>query len=400
MTRGLATSCALALAGTISFCLHAEGLDRTQDATERPDTPITPVLPVRITELPGTLMLPVIESAVIESEGWVFLLGGMTSDFNATPAIQMRRPEGDWLPVGSQMREARINPDAVRLPDGRIVIWGGFGGSARDALTPHLNGEILQPKIAGESVSITPPEGSAWTTPSPPKLLPDGTIGLIAQGSLHRFDVASLEWRAAEPLDPTLTAATLDVLEDGTLIACGTDPEDDALVVMDRAPDETNWSAWPSSDSIRALGARSRALEDGRLLLLGWPRKDGRPSPDTLIIDPDRKAIQMGPQLPVEGGIPTWLDAITVPGGVLVLASEQPSSDQLATPSALFIGADSTGRLRPWRLDNLPQRRRPNILSVGSGAIELFGGYRFSAKGASMTKETCRVKYGTGPIGE
>ena len=121
--------------------------------------------------------------AVIESEGWVFLLGGMTSDARH-PAIQMRRPEGDWLPVGSQMREARINPDAVRLPDGRIVIWGGFGGSARDALTPHLNGEILQPKIAGESVSITPPVGSAWTTPSPPKLLPDGTIGLIAQGSL------------------------------------------------------------------------------------------------------------------------------------------------------------------------------------------------------------------------
>ena len=404
MTRGVATTCALALAGSTTFCLDAlprdQSSDRNQNAPARTNAPLVPGLPVRITELPGTLTLPVIESAVIESDGWVFLMGGMTSDFNATPAIQMRRPNGEWLPVGSQMREARINPDAVKLSDGRILIWGGFAGSARESLTPHLGGEIVQPKIAGDSVAITPPEGSAWTTPSPPKPLPDGTIGLIAQGSLHRFDTDSLQWRPPEPLDPPLTAATLDVLEDGTLIVCGTSPEDEALAVMQRGPKDANWSTWPASDPFRAVGAHARSLGDGRLMLLGWPRKDGRPSPETLIVDPTRKTVQAGPELPFQGGIPTWLEAISVPGGVLVLASEQRSSDELATPTALFIRAETTGRLRPWRLDTLPQRRRPNILSVGNGAIELFGGYHFSADGASMTNGTSRVKYGTGLVGD
>ena len=398
MTHGVATTCALVLAGSVTLCLDA--LPRDQSPDQNQNAPLVLGLPVRITELPGTLTLPVIESAVIESDGWVFLLGGMTSDFNATPAIQMRRPDGEWLPVGSQMREARINPDAVKLSDGRILIWGGFGGSARETLTPHLGGEIVRPKIAGDSVAITPPEGSAWTTPSPPKHLPDGTIGLIAQGSLHRLDTDSLQWRPPEPLDPPLTAATLDVLEDGTLIVCGTSPEDEALTVMQRGLKKANWSTWPASERHRALGARSRPLGDGRLMLLGWPRRDGRPSSKTLIVDPARKTVQAGPELPFQGGIPTWLDPISVPGGLLILASEQRSSDELATPTALFIRAETTGRLRPWRLNNLPQRRRPNIQSVGNGAIELFGGYRFSADGASLTNETSRVKYGTGLVGD
>lgn len=396
--------CALMLVGTTVAATPGQDSARDQNHdqdTESPaETPLVLGLPVRITELKGTLTLPVIESAVIESDGWVFLLGGMTEDFDATPAIQTRRPDGSWLPVGSQMLEARINPHAIILPDRRILIWGGYGGSARTDLTLRLDGEIVQPKIAGASTPITPPEDSAWVTPSPPKLLHDGTFGLIAENSLHRFDVDTHQWRTPEPLGRTLLAATLDVLADGTLIVCGTNPEDERLVVMQRAHDESSWTAWPASKQVSALGARSRMLPDGRLLLLGWPRKDGRPSPETLVIDTASKSILAGPELPFQGGIPTWMNAITVPNGVVVLASEQPTTDELAMPTALFIRSQTNGRLRPWRMNNLPRRRRPNVLSVGNGVIELFGGYRFSTGGASMTNETSMVKYGTGLVGD
>lgn len=401
MTRVFPTMYALALTGFVVASTHGLNQDsRTQTDRPQADDPLVLGLPVRTSELSGTLTLPVIESAVVESDGWVFLLGGMTADFNATPAIQSRRPDGAWLPVGSQMREARINPDALKLPDGRVLIWGGYGGSAKGVLNRRVDGEIVQPKIAGESTPITPPEGSRWITPSPPKLLSDGTIGLIAENRLHRFDLENERWHAPQPLGRTVSAATLDVLKDGTLIACGTNPDDQRLVVMERPRDETTWTAWPVPEEISALGARSRMLPDGRVLLLGWPKKDERPSPETIVIDTARKTVLAGPELPFKGGIPTWLHAITVPSGVVVLASEQPTRDELAMPTAVFIRAEGNGRLRPWRLNDLPQRRRPNVLSVGNGVLELFGGYRFTINGASMAKETNRVKYGTGLIGD
>ena len=401
MIRALSTMCALAVAGVVVASTQGPHQD-TQEQTGPPpgDDPLVLGLPVRTSELQGTLTLPVIESAVVESDGWVFLLGGMTSDFNATPAIQSRRPDGAWLPVGSQMREARINPEALKLSEGRILIWGGYGGSAKGVLNLRLDGEIVQPKIAGASTPITPPEGSRWITPSSPKRLSDGTIGLIAEDRLHRFDLETLTWHPPEPLGRKMSAATLDVLDDGTPIACGTNPDDQSLVVMERPRNETTWTAWPVSEEISALGARSRMLPDGRVLLLGWPKKDERPSPETIIIDTTRKTVLPGPELLFKGGIPTWMHAISVPNGVVVLASEQPTRDELAMPTALFIRAESSGRLRPWRLNNLPRRRRPNVLSVGNGVLELFGGYRFTIDGASMADETNRVKYGTGLVGD
>ena len=401
MIRALPTMCALSVTGLVVAAMQAPNQD-TREQTERPpaDDPLVLGLPVRTSELSGALTLPVIESAVVESDGWVFLLGGMTSDFNATPAIQSRRPDGAWLPVGSQMSEARINPDALKLSDGRILIWGGYGGSAKGVLNLRLDGEIVQPKIAGASTPITPPEGSRWITPSAPQRLSDGTIGVIAENSLHRFDLENLTWRPAEPLERKVSAATLDVLDDGTLIVCGTNPDDQSLVVLERPRNENTWTAWSVAEKIRALGARSRKLPDGRILLLGWPQKDERPSPETLIIDTARKTVAAGPELPFKGGVPTWMHAIEVPNGVVVLASEQPTSDELAMPTALFIRAESSGRLRPWRLNDLPRRRRPNVLSVGNGLLELFGGYRFTIDGASMANETNRVKYGTGLVGD
>ena len=399
-TQTFSTMCALTLTGLVVASTQDPNQNTQETGRPPTDDPLVLGLPVRTSELPGTLTLPVIESAVVESDGWVFLLGGMTSDFNATPAIQSRRPDGAWLPVGSQMSEARINPEALKLSDGRILIWGGYGGSAKGVLNLRLDGEIVQPKIAGASTPITPPEESRWVTPSAPKQLSDGTIGVIAENGLHRFDLENLTWHPAEPLGRKVSAATLDVLEDGTLIACGTNPDDQSLVVMERPRNETTWTAWSVAEKISALGARSRMLPDGRVLLLGWPQKDERPSPETLIIDTARKTVVAGPKLPFKGGVPTWMHAITVPNGVVVLASEQPTSDELAMPTALFIRAERSGRLRPWRLNDLPRRRRPNVLSVGNGLLELFGGYRFTIDGASMAIETNRVKYGTGLVGD
>jgi hypothetical protein len=396
MTGVVLTTCLMLLAGAPA----ASPQEQEQDTQKQTRHPLVLGLPVRVTELEGRLTLPVIESAVIESGGWVFLFGGMTPDFKATPAIQTRRPDGDWLPVGSQMREARINPEALLLPDGQVFIWGGYGGSAKTTLTLRIDGEIVQPKIAGASKRVSPPEGSAWITPSPPKLLADGSVGVIAGSALHRFDCKEHRWLSEEPLGRSLSAATLDVLQDGTLIACGTDPTNQRLIVMHRTQDETLWQEWTNPDQISALGARSHALPDERLLLLGWPGEDGRPLPETLVIDPGTQTIGRGPKLPFQGGIPTWLDAIVVSGGVLVLASEQPTRNALAIPTAVFIRAESNGSLRPWRLNNLPRRRRPNVLSVGIGTIELFGGYRFATKGATMVNGTSRVNYGIGLIGD
>ena len=67
-------------------------------------------LPSMISELrtlPGEIPIPVVEAAPVDVGGRTVLVGGMTSDFRATPAIQIRRPDGSWRGVPGGRPQAK-----------------------------------------------------------------------------------------------------------------------------------------------------------------------------------------------------------------------------------------------------------------------------------------------------
>ena len=406
-THGIAVAGALALALIAKpECGGVIASDMASTASEQ-EEPLVLGLPVRVSPLAGTMKLPVIEGALINQEDWLLVLGGMKKDFTASPAIQMRTPQGVWRPVGAQMREARINPWALQLSDGRVFVWGGYGGSARGELEQRLDGELLKPKVAGSSVLVTPPVGIDWSGASNPALLDEGIVGMVVKDQLHRFDPGEGGgWVAPIPLGHTLQGATLTALENGRVLACGTNESGTGVQVIEVELGAARVTHWPEGVQVPALGGRLLGLPGGRLLLVGWTRVGAGLESRTLLLDPSTRTTTMGPELPIDSGQLNWMSSHAVAEGALVLATlttEEKGAGQAAAPPrtvAFLIRAERAGSIRVWSLSKLPARRRAMVLPVGQRSIELIGGYRFEAKGAVMENTSTLVNYGAGLIGD
>lgn len=378
-----------------------------QSTVPQQEDPLVLGLPVRVSPLEGTMKLPVIEAALIAQEDWLVVLGGMKKDFTASPAIQLRTPQGIWRPAGAQMREARINPWALQLSDGRVFVWGGYGGSAQSKLEQRVDGELLNPKVAGSSVLVLPPDGVDWSGASNPVVLKQGLVGLVVKDQLQRFDPdGSGRWLAPIPLGHTLQGPSLVTLENGRVLACGTNESGTGYQVIEVDPATEHTTLWSDGVNVPALGGRLLRLPGGRVLLVGWTRIGAGLESETLLLDPDNRTTTKGPELPVDAGQLNWMSSHAVAEGVLILATQTNSdtqTDQTAAPPrtvAFLVRVESAGRLRIWSLSKLPPRRRAMVLPVGRRSIELIGGYRFEAKGVVMENTSALVNYGAGLIGD
>ena len=371
------------------------------------EDPLVLGLPVRVSSIEGTMKLPVIEGALIAQEDWLVVLGGMKRDFTASPAIQLRTPQGTWRPVGAQLREARINPWALQLPDGQVFVWGGYGGSARSQLAQRVDGELLKPKVAGSSVLVLPPEGADWSDASNPVLLKQGIVAMVVKDQLHRFDPdASGDWLAPIPLGGTLQGPALITLENGRILACGTNESGRGYQVIEVDPTTNRSTPWPNGVDIPALGGRLLELPGGKVLLVGWTRFGAGLESETLLLDPETQTTTKGPKLPIESGQLNWMSSHAVAEGALILATQNAPHTQAESAAArpktvaFLVRVESAGRLRIWSLSKLPPRRRAMVLPVGRRSIELIGGYRFEANGPVMENTSTLVNYGAGLIGD
>jgi hypothetical protein len=124
-----------------------------------------------------------------------------------TSAYLLGPKEAEWLPTGS-LNEARVEPAAVRLADGRVLVAGGLGN---DCEATPLGGFSC---AAISSAEVYDPATGEFTSTTPlPKtysggagaLLSDDTVLLPAGGeedvaghdSAVRYDPASGNWMAA-----------------------------------------------------------------------------------------------------------------------------------------------------------------------------------------------------------
>lgn len=375
-----------------------------QDAA--PDPP--PRMLSSLSPLPGRLELPVIDAAVVRSGERTVLLGGMTSDFEATPAIQTREPDGSWRPVGNQMLHARIGPAAIALPDGRILVWGGESGSARGTLTPRIDGELVNPRVAGSAVAITPPDGERWSAPSAPCLLGDGTVAIAAGDGVHRFDPKTAAWLPPIRVDAPLDQPVLGRLGGETLLLVSTDAEEPGAVVWTIDCTEEVATRWPTRLPEPLPGATLHPLPGGTVLATDWFDPDGRPSTRTLVLEPDSRTAKPGPTLPAPKGAIDWIGTSENGRDVLLLVSTP--EDEEPSLEAYLLRSGSNDALRLWRLSTPPEGRRRMLLPAGPGAFELIGGYRFLdaatarreglTPGAHLFRSTLRLDYGTGPVGD
>jgi hypothetical protein len=387
-------------------CLAAPAQDTSEVTSDIPRM-ISTVKPLK-----GAIQLPVIDAATVDVGERTVLLGGMTRDFSATPAIQIRRPDGEWQPVGNQMVNPRIAPDAITLPDGRIFVWGGQSGSARGTLTNQMNGELLNPRIAGSARLVDPPADTDWETASRPCLLQDGTIAIAAGRGIHRFDPRDQTW-----LDPILTSAPLDQpalcsLDTMRLLLVSTDSTAGGAQVIEVDVEQGTLERWTRSIPHPVPGTRLLRLPDERVLAVTWFEPNQRRSSRTWLLRTDSRTIEPGlnqTSIPSEAdGAPTWIAACPNGGDVLVLMTTESSGEDQVT--AFLLRSQANGFLRPWRLSTPPPGRLQMLRAGKDRQFELLGGYRYIdarqardqgvPEGPRLSSDTVVLDYGTGPIGD
>jgi hypothetical protein len=212
-------------------------------------------------------------SATTLADGRVLIAGGCTEDSceGISASTELLNPATGASSAGPSMLEPRVSHAAVRLPDGRVLMVGGFQPGTETASTEIFDSRTNS-FVAGPT--LLEPLADPLVV-----LLRDGRI-LVAGGFSNHASVAS-----AEILDPALTAFQATgsmstprsshggaLLADGRVIVIGGNTRGDTGTVLASAeiydPVTGSWSE-TGSMSVPRHKLAVVALADARVLALG-----------------------------------------------------------------------------------------------------------------------------------
>jgi N-acetylneuraminic acid mutarotase len=224
-------------------------------------------------------------TASLLDDGRVLVVGGSNSNATCTcttfqSAADLYDPGTDeWNPTGSLIT-ARYDHTATRLPDGMVLVAGGFGGTPD---TLHASGDALSTVELYDPASGTWASAAAMSTPrsqhtatlldSGRVLVVGGTDGATTRSSAEVYDPATDTWSPVEPMTIARHAhAALD-LGNGKVLIIGGLNESSSTVsgagsgeVYDPVAD--NWlTAIPMA--VPRHGFVAMPLGDGRALIVG-----------------------------------------------------------------------------------------------------------------------------------
>jgi Kelch motif/Galactose oxidase, central domain len=174
----------------------------------------------------------------------------------------------------ASMHIARASHSATLLPDGKVLIAGGFSGSGGES-EPYRTTELYDPSSGTFESAASMTIGRSGHTAA---LLKDGKV-LIVGGWTGRYDIR----QSAELYDPATNTfirtgdmaveragSTATLLRDGrVLIAGGEDREENKLASAEIFDPESGRFILTSSMSEPRAAHTATALEDGRVLIAG-----------------------------------------------------------------------------------------------------------------------------------
>ena len=211
-------------------------------------------------------------SATLLPDGLILIAGGCTehSCEGTTASTELLDPETGTSQPGPDMLEPRVGHAAVALPDGRVILIGGFGASAVTRTT-----EIYDPATG----DFTP--GPDLTEPRADPvafLLADGSV-LIAGGYGGSVSLATAELLDPDTMTFTPTGSmttprsrnTGVLLADGRVLVIGGSALNEGEVLASTELYDPATGTWSTTGdmTVRRHKLGAVTLDDGRVLVVG-----------------------------------------------------------------------------------------------------------------------------------
>ncbi|KYF92288.1 hypothetical protein BE20_12145 [Sorangium cellulosum] len=237
-----------------------------------------------------------------------------------------------------EMSTPRFGHTATALPDGRVLVAGGFNGGSQMLNTA----EVFDP-ASGAWRTLRMLSAHALHTAT---LLSDGRVLVIGGnrdrelGSAELFDPASDTWLPLPPMHTARAAHTATLLPDGQVLVAGglhRVDELDSAELFD--PAAGTWRVLPPMHTTRSEHTAT-LLRDGRVFVAGGSR--GNPIDSVELFDPTSGTWSL---LPSMSTARTEHTATLLPDGqVLVAGGLQHGSGSLFGSAELFDPASGTWR--------------------------------------------------------
>lgn len=248
----------------------------------------------------GSLNQPRLQTTgTLLNDGRVLLVGSLTCNPGcySYPTAEVYDPAARaWTSTGP-LHVARFNHVAVALPDGKVLIAGGY-------LTPGIltaTCEIFDPATGLWTMTgslTTPRQFHRAVALANGKVLVVGGLGMNGQGgfatlnSTELYDPATGQWSSAGSLAAARFVPTVTLLADGRVLVAGggaTAPTGQNAPTFASAelydPAANSWSAASAMGTARTAHAAT-LLPDGRVLVTGGTSDSGASSQSTELYDP------------------------------------------------------------------------------------------------------------------
>lgn len=347
-------------------------------------------------------------SATLLPNGRVLIAGGFTTNATSTGSTsssELYYPDTGVFLRTPPMISSRSNHTAVLLPDGGVLVAGGFGPD--DIITPTA--EIFYSTAMDWRPAPNMPVARALHTAT---LLRDGRVmfagGLNASGvlnSVSAFNTLTGAWSALAPMSRALHSHTASLLTDGrVLVAGGNDGLGEQDVSMIYDPSANAWTdtiVGTNALTMARFGHSATLLPNGNVLMTGGTQRFGNIADVNELFHPnfslwgDAGRFSANPQrrayhtmtLAPNGKLYAMGGSDGSIGGTGTLLWGSIETEFLSTIPDLFSKAGTPGFRRSTITATSPTPFLPNTLFTVSGS-QFKGGTEASGGGAAAANSS------------